>query len=133
MATYGTRGASSYTIGSAPPTVTWTVVKGDTASFRVYATDDGLVALDIGAWTLDMEIKRPTTPGDFTQNSATLILTLVPTVTSADSAGEFTVSLTAANSTLLLTGDIFDIEIRDATRVWTLARGTMVIIEDVTN
>ncbi len=45
----------------------------------------------------------------------------------------FTVSLTANESVLLETGDIFDIELRDESRVWTVARGTVVVIEDVTN
>jgi hypothetical protein len=80
-----------------------------------------------------MEIKRPNTkPGDFTDD-AELIVTLAPAPATGDDDGEFTVSLTAANSTLLETGDIFDIELSDESRVWTVARGTMSIIEDVTN
>ena len=33
----------------------------------------------------------------------------------------------------LETGDIFDIELSDADRVWTVAQGSMIILEDVTN
>ena len=40
MATYRGQGASSYDVGQAPPYVSWTFVKGDTASFKVYVTDD---------------------------------------------------------------------------------------------
>ena len=50
---------TSYDIGNAPPTVIWTVVRGDTSGFRVYATDDAKVALNIPDWTISMKIKRP--------------------------------------------------------------------------
>ena len=40
MATYRGQGASTYDIGEKPPFVNWTIVKGDTASFMVYLTDD---------------------------------------------------------------------------------------------
>lgn len=133
MATFRDQSQSSYSVGNTPPNVVWTVVRGDTASFRVYVTDDNKDPLVIGDWTIDMEIKRPNTkPGDFTDD-AELIVTLVPAPTETDAAGEFTVSLTANESTLLETGDIFDIELSDESRVWTVARGTMNIIEDVTN
>ena len=133
MATFRDQSQSSYSVGNTPPNVVWTVVRGDTASFRVYVTDDNKDPLTIADWTIDMEIKRPNTkPGDFTDN-AELIVTLAPAPTEIDAAGEFTVSLTANESTLLETGDIFDIELSDESRVWTVARGTMNIIEDVTN
>jgi hypothetical protein len=133
MATFRDQSQSSYSVGNTPPNVVWTVVRGDTASFRVYVTDDNKDPLTIGDWTIDMEIKRPNTkPGDFTDD-AELIVTLAPAPTETDAAGEFTVSLTANQSTLLETGDIFDIELSDESRVWTVARGTMNIIEDVTN
>ena len=133
MATFRDQSQSSYSVGNTPPNVVWTVVRGDTASFRVYVTDDNKDPLTIADWTIDMEIKRPNTkPGDFTDD-AELIVTLSPAPTETDVAGEFTVSLTANQSTLLETGDIFDIELSDESRVWTVARGTMNIIEDVTN
>lgn len=133
MATFRDQSQSSYSVGNTPPNVVWTVVRGDTASFRVYVTDDNKDPLTIADWTIDMEIKRPNTkPGDFTDD-AELIVTLAPAPTETDAAGEFTVSLTANESTLLETGDIFDIELSDESRVWTVARGTMNIIEDVTN
>ena len=133
MATLRDQSQSAYAVGLKPPTVTWTVVRGDTAAFRVYVADDNKDPLVIEDWTIAMEIKRPdTTPGEFTDN-AELIVELEPIPAATDAEGEFTVSLTANESVLLETGDIFDIELRDASRVWTVARGTMVIIEDVTN
>jgi hypothetical protein len=124
---------NSYSVGLVPPQVTWTIVRGDTASFRVYVTDDNRDPLVIEDWTIAMEVKRPnTTPGDFTDD-AELIVELEPIPTEIDGDGEFTVSLTAEESVLLETGDIFDIELSDASRVWTVARGTVIVIEDVTN
>ena len=133
MAILRNQAQENYLVGLKPPTVTWTVVRGDTASFRVYVTDDNKDPLTIVDWTIAMEVKRPnTTPGDFTDN-AELIVELEPIPTDVDGPGEFTVSLTANESVLLETGDIFDIELRDESRVWTVARGTVIVIEDVTN
>ena len=133
MATFRGQGASSYSVGLTPPEVLWTIVRGDTAAFRVYVTDDNKDPLNIPDWTILMEIKRPNTkPGDFTDNAVTIV-TLEPIQTEIDGPGEFTVSLTAEESALLETGDVFDIELRDESRVWTVARGTMSVIEDITN
>jgi hypothetical protein len=133
MAILRNQAQENYLVGLKPPTVTWTVVRGDTAAFRVYVTDDNKDPLTIAGWTIAMEVKRPnTTPGDFTDN-AELIVELEPIPTDIDGPGEFTVSLTSNESVLLETGDIFDIELRDESRVWTVARGTVVVIEDVTN
>jgi hypothetical protein len=133
MATLRDQAQNAYAVGLKPPTVTWTVVRGDTAAFRVYVTDDNKDPLVIEDWTIAMEVKRPnTSAGDFTDD-AELIVELEPISTEIDGPGEFTVSLTANESVLLETGDIFDIELSDESRVWTVARGTLVIIEDVTN
>jgi len=129
-----TRG-SGYSIGNTPPFITWTVVRGDSASFRVYVADDAKAPLTIANWAIEMEIKRPTvaqTTPKITDN-ASLRMTLFPQATAADGPGEFTVKLTPQQSTVLQTGDIFDIELSDATRVWTVAQGSMIILEDVTN
>ena len=123
MTTYRGQGSDSFSIGSAPPTVSWTVVRGDTASFRVYVTDNNRDPLAIEEWDIDMDIKR---------NGSTIV-SLSPGPTELDSDGEFTVSLTAVQSELLQTGDVFDIQLSDTERVWTVAKGSMVIIEDVTN
>jgi hypothetical protein len=129
-----TRGsASSYDIGNKPPTVIWTVVRGDTSGFRVYATDDAKEPLNIPDWEIAMKIKRPSsTPGIITDD-ATLIMNLHPRADDDDLAGEFTVWLTAAESVQLETGDIFDIQLSDQTRVWTVCQGSMKILEDVTD
>jgi len=57
------------------------------------------------------------------------------TVVRGDSAAFFTVNLTSSQSELLETGDIFDIQLTELLsegRVWTVAKGSMVILEDVT-
>jgi hypothetical protein len=128
---------TSYDIGNKPPTVVWTVVRGDTSGFKVYVTDDEKVPLILkgpgSEWDIAMKIKRPTsTPGIITDN-ATLVLNLYPVADEDDLVGEFTVWLTAAESVQLRTGDIFDIQVSDPSRVWTVAQGTFKILEDVTD
>jgi len=129
--------ASSYSVGNNPPLVSWTVVRGDTAAFRVYVTDDNREPLNIPDWSISMKIKRPATrvtPPVIT-DSATLILTLTPTQDSDDTAGEFTVSLESSESQILESGDIFDIQLSlpQDEIVWTVAQGYMNILEDVTD
>ncbi len=125
-----------FNVGNTPPVVVWTVVRGDTASFRVYVTDDAQVALHIPDWTINMEIKRTSNVANsgYVTDQASVILTLHPEQDPDDAEGEFTVSLTADQSAILETGDIFDIELSTAQRgiVWTVAQGSMNIIEDVT-
>lgn len=110
-------------IGSIPPQIVWTVVRGDTASFRVFVTDDVKLPLVIDEWTIKMDIKR----------SNSLILSLTPEQTLSDGEGEFTVSLLDSQSEILETDDIFDIQLSNDTYVWTVAQGKMKIIEDVTD
>lgn len=123
MATYRGQGNDSYNIGAAPPSVVWTVVRGDTAAFRVYVTDEDRVPLTISDWDIAMDIVRP---------PSTVVVSPVPEVTLSDDDGEFTVSLSAAQSENLQTGDIFDIQLSDATRTWTVCKGTITVVEDVT-
>jgi hypothetical protein len=126
MTSYRNTGSSAYSIGSEPPTITWTVVSGDTASFRVYVEDDDRNPLDLSTWTLAMDIVRPSEDND-------VIVSLTPTITEDDDAtGSFTVSLSSSDSQVLETDDEFDIQISDPDRVWTLAKGTMIIIDDIT-
>ena len=127
--------ASSYDIGNKPPAIVWTVVRGDTASFRVYVTDDEKQPLTIADWTINMKIKRPNNAADLgviTDNS-TLVLSLTPAADADDQPGEFTVSLLSSESETLETGDIFDIQLSNAAHVWTVAQGSMKILEDVTD
>ncbi len=131
-----TRRSNTYAVGNIPPQVTWTVVRGDTASFKVYVTDDAKQPLDLATWNIAMDIKRPDSPlnaGVITDDS-TLIFSLTPSPDEDDLPGEFTVSITAEQSEVLQTGDIFDIELSTAqdVLVWTVAQGRMIIIEDVT-
>jgi hypothetical protein len=132
------RGSSSlYNVGNPPPRVIWTVVRGDTAAFKVYATDDERVPLNIPDWAIDMKIKRPNSSANLgvITDAATLVLTLNPEQDADDGPGEFTVSLTAAESLILNTGDIFDVQLSTPQNqiVWTVAQGSMVILEDVTD
>jgi hypothetical protein len=131
-----TRGASGqYDIGNKPPTVLWTVVRGDTSGFKVYATDDAKQPLNIPDWTIAMKVKRPNNPSDLgvITDDATVIMHLHPRADDDDLVGEFTVWLTSAESVQLETGDIFDIQLSDSTRVWTVCQGSMKILEDVTD
>ncbi len=128
---------TSYDIGNKPPTVIWTVVRGDTSGFKVYVTDDAKEPLILkgegSEWDIAMKIKRPnSTPGIITDDAVT-IMALHPEADEDDLVGEFTVWLTAEESNVLQTGDIFDIQVSDPTRVWTVCQGSMKILEDVTD
>jgi hypothetical protein len=76
-------------------------------------------------WSIKMDVKR----------ADTLIMTLLPAQDADDAAGEFTVSLASSESEILETGDIFDIQLTSnvGDTVWTVAQGSMIIIEDVTD
>lgn len=126
---------NNYSIGNVPPQVSWTVVRGDTAAFRVYLTDDLKSPLNMPDWIISMKIKRPNLAKNagIITDDATLILTLTPAPDSDDAAGEFTVSLTDEESHILNTGDIFDIQVSQPGTVWTVAQGKMIILEDVTD
>lgn len=136
-----TRGSSStYDIGNTPPRVNWTVVRGDTASFKVYVTDDAKLPLNIPDWTISMKIKHPDTPVTLNAeddlvitDDATLVITITPEQDPDDADGEFTVFLDSDESVLLETGDIFDIQLTQPGTVWTVVQGSMVILEDVTD
>ena len=137
MATYRGQGSSTYDIGEKPPFVNWTIVKGDTASFMVYLTDDSKQPLVIPDWDIEVEFKRPTTPVNpqIITDTATLIFSITPEQDLSDDDGEFKVNLTAAQTAQLRTNDIFDIEIRlpQNVLVWTVAQGKITLLEDVTN
>ena len=136
MATTRSRN-KEYDVGEKPPTVVWTFVKGDTSAFKVYVTDDAKSPLTIADWTIAMKIKRPNLAanlGKITDDAVT-IMALTPIRDADDLPGEFTVSLTAAESVSLVTGDIFDIQLSSAgnAQVWTVAQGSLVVLEDVTD
>jgi hypothetical protein len=128
MATFRNQPTDSYALGAAPPEIRWTVVRGDSAAFRVYVTNDARVPLLLEDWEVAMDIYRPSTDD--------VVLSLSPEpIEFQDEEGSFTVTLTSVQSQLLETGDIFDIQLTELLsegRVWTVARGSMVILEDVT-
>lgn len=113
-----------YDIGNLPPEVVWTIVRRDTASFRVYVTDDARQPLVLADWTIEMQFRRGT--------AKTLILTLTPAPDVDDGPGEFTVRLASEESEILNTDDVFDIQLSNAEYVWTVAMGRVRVIEDVT-
>jgi len=136
MTLYRGSGSGTYDIGEKPPFVNWTFVKGDTASFRVYVTDDARQPLNIPDWTISMQIKRPNIAlqdGQVTDDAG-LLYTLTPAPANDDGDGEFTVSLTATQTMNLMTNDIFDIELSlpQDDIVWTVAQGKLIVLEDVT-
>ena len=133
MATYRGQGTDSFSIGSPPPTVLWTLVRGDTAAFRVYVTDENREPLTIDDWTISMDIARRTVNANTGVVTYPVIVSLSPEATLDDTDGEFTVSLSAGESEDLETGDIFDIQLSDNTRTWTICKGTVTVIEDVTS
>lgn len=138
MATYRGSGSGIYNVGEKPPFVVWTFVKSDTASFRVYVTDDNREPLNIPDWTILMKIKRPTTnpvvSGEITDD-ADLLYTITPSADEDDGPGEFTVSLTSDQTFTLQTDDIFDIQLSlpQDEIVWTVAQGKLIVLEDVTD
>ena len=58
MATFRNQPTDSYALGSAPPEIRWTVVRGDSAAFRVYVTNDAREPLLLEDWEVDMDIRR---------------------------------------------------------------------------
>lgn len=128
MATFRNQPTDSYALGAAPPEIRWTVVRGDSAAFRVYVTNDAREPLLLDDWEVAMDIYRP--------SNDTVVLSLTPQpIEYQDEEGSFTVTLTSTQSQLLETGDIFDIQLTELlseARVWTVAKGSLVIIEDIT-
>ena len=88
---------------------------------RLAVTSD--IAMDIARRTVNANTGAVTYP---------VIVSLNPEATLNDDDGEFTVSLSAGESENLNTGDIFDIQLSDATRTWTVCKGTITVVEDVT-
>jgi hypothetical protein len=114
---------STYNVGNIPPQILWTIVRGDTAVFKVYVTDDAKQSLDLSTWTIDLEVKR----------GSDLIIALEPAPLPDDEAGYFTVKLLPEQSQILQTDDLFDIQLFDGEEtVWTVAQGSIVVVEDIT-
>jgi hypothetical protein len=129
-------GGSTYNIGNIPPLVNWTVVIGDSASFRIYVEDDLGNELDytndesgdITGWDIKADFRR------YSDNVGTdLIFSVTPYATEFDDPGEFTVTISPAQSKQLRTGDVFDVQLTDNNRVWTVCQGEMSMIGEVTD
>ena len=127
---------ATYNLGNIPPLVNWTVVIGDSASFRIYVEDDLGNELDytndesgdITGWDIKADFRR------YSDNVGTdLIFSLTPYATVFDDPGEFTVTLSPAQSKQLVTGDVFDVQLTDGNRVWTVCQGEMIMIGEVTD
>jgi hypothetical protein len=129
-------GGATYNIGNIPPLVNWTVVIGDSASFRIYVEDDLGNELDytndesgdVTGWDIKADFRR------YSDNVGTdLIFSVTPYATEFDDPGEFTVTISPAQSKQLRTGDVFDVQLTDNDRVWTVCQGEMSMIGEVTD
>jgi len=119
---------TTYNLGNRPPLINWTIVTGDSAAFRIYVQDDLGDPIDVDLWTIRSQFRR------YSDNVGDdLLFTLTLTASNLDGPGEFTLPLTPAQSKQLLTGDVFDVQLSDATRVWTVCQGEMVMIGEVTD
>lgn len=125
MAQYRNQGNVS--IGSQPPQSVWTMVRGDTASFKMYVQDDAGDPLVISDWTISMDFYRPSTES--------VVLSITPTADPDDGPGEFTVALAYDETEILETNDQFDIQMATTANVivWTVLQGTVNMIEDFTD
>ena len=125
MAQY--RSQKDVAIGSAPPQSIWTMVRGDTASFRMYVQDDSGQPLIIDDWSIKMDFYRPST--------STTVLEIFPEADEDDGPGEFTVYLEYDQTEILETNDEFDIQMSATSNiiVWTVLQGKIKMIEDITD
>ena len=125
MAQYRNNGGN---IGNEPPQSIWTIVRGDTASFRMYVQDDAGVPLVISDWDIKMDFCRPS----YTSNP---VLSIDPDADPDDGPGEFTVYLSYDETQILDTNDIFDIQMATTGNaiVWTVLQGKIKMIENCTD
>lgn len=130
-----TRRSSIHNVGKRPPFITWTFVKGDTASFKAYVTDDNKQPLNLSDWSISMKVKRPNATLDLgvISDDAQFLLNTTPSPEIGELPGYFTTSLTSEQTQTLRTGDIFDIQLSQIGLVWTVVQGSMVVLEDVTD
>lgn len=125
MAQY--RSQQNVSIGSEPPQSIWTIVRSDTASFKMYVQDDEGNPLVISDWSIAMDFYRPSTE--------TVVLEVTPEADPDDGPGEFTVFLSSAETEILETDDEFDIQLSlpEDVIVWTVLQGKVKMVEDITN
>ena len=125
MTTY--RSQQNISIGSEPPQSVWTIVRGDTASFKMYVQDDNKNPLVIEDWTITMDFYRPST--------SSVVLTITPDADPDDGPGEFTVYHAYDETEILETDDEFDIQMASSSNaiVWTVLQGKIKMVEDITD
>lgn len=121
-------GPTLYDIGNKPPLINWTTVVGDSAAFRVYVEDDQGNPIVPDDWTIKADFRRYSLPND-----SDLLFSVIPSKTEFDGAGEFTVFVEPGLTKQLRTGDVFDVQLTDALRVWTVCQGEMTMIGEVTD
>lgn len=128
---------ATYNIGNKPPLINWTCVIGDTSSFRIYVEDDLGNPLDYNTNDFDPNNAGWNIKGDFRRYSINvgddLLFTVFPNKSEFDLAGEFTVTLSATQTKQLMTGDVFDIQLTDSDRVWTVCQGEMIMLGEITD
>jgi hypothetical protein len=115
--------AGEIEVGATPPIVRWTVVKGDYAAFRCYVEDDSGNPIVPDDYQIKADFRRGTE----------IIFSATPSQSEFDNVGEFTVSITPAQCKLLQSNDVFDVQLSDAVVVWTVCRGIMTVISEVTD
>lgn len=119
---------STFNIGNKPPLVNWTCVVGDSAAFRIYVQDDQGDPIVPSDWEIKADFRRYTLP-----NEADLLFSITPSKTEFDGPGEFTVFVEPSLTKQLRTKDVFDVQLTDALRVWTVCQGEMIMIGEVTD
>ena len=116
--------AGEIEVGATPPVIRWTLVKGDYAAFRMYVEDDQGHPIVIDDFSIKADFRR----------GSQLLFTITPGKGDLDTTdGYFTVTLLPAQAKQLQTGDIFDIQLSDIEVIWTVARGIVTIIPEVTD
>ena len=125
MANY--RSQQTISIGSEPPQSIWTIVRGDTASFKMYVQDDNKDPLVIDDWNITMDFYRASTSSP--------VLSVSPEADPDDGPGEFTVFLAYDETEILETNDEFDIQMATSGNaiVWTVLQGKIKMVEDITD
>ena len=125
MANY--RSQQNISIGSEPPQSVWTIVRGDTASFKMYVQDDDRNPLVVDDWTITMDFARAST--------SSIVLSVTPEADEDDGPGEFTVNLAYDETEILETDDEFDIQMATSSNqiVWTVLQGKVKMVEDITD
>lgn len=121
--TQAVNAAGEIEVGATPPIVRWTAVKGDYAAFKCYVKDDSDNPIVVGDYSIKADFRR----------GSELLFSITPAAAPSDGDGEFTVSITPAQCKLLQSNDVFDVQLSDAVVVWTVCRGIMTIISEVTD